>query len=153
MEGREERKRKKGIQLHGFVESHTDSASGTEQDFTNKRECLTVLRNLFAETLLLEPAKVDADKKFLEQGLDSILGMEYIQKINGKFGLNLRGTVLYEHPTLIELNAHILADCPQILKSKDKQITNFEKCIKKVNLRIHSGCKDNRDIGQGRGDF
>ena len=111
----------KEISTGEFTELDTNPGYEMELPVNNQEKCLSELRNLLSETLLLEPAKVDISKKFLELGLDSILGMEYIHKINQKYNLNLRGTVLYEHSSLSELQAHFWAEYPEVLQSADQQ--------------------------------
>ena len=123
-----EKGRQNEISVGEFVvESQTNLTSERDQHLNDHGECSAVLGNLLAETLLLEPAKVDINQKFIEQGLDSILGIEYIQKINKKYGLNLRGTVLYEHPTLSELSSHLWVEYPEVLRSTIDQKSDLEK--------------------------
>ena len=147
--GDDQNGRKKEISTGEFVQSNTDLACETELYLNNQGKCLTVLQKLLGETLLLKPALVDTNKKFLEQGLDSILGMEYIQKINGKYGLNLRGTVLYEHPTLIDLNIHILTEYPEVFQSTKQQKQVGERYQKDdhTNESVWES-KNNTDLGR-----
>lgn len=58
------------------------------------------LRALLAEVMLCEAETLDPRKSLVEQGVDSILALEYVQRINREFGLRLQGTILFEHPTL-----------------------------------------------------
>ncbi len=61
------------------------------------------LRDLLAEVMLCAPSTLDQRRSLVEQGVDSILGLEFVQRINRTFGLRLQGTVLFEHPTLEDL--------------------------------------------------
>ncbi len=62
-----------------------------------------VVRKLLGETLLVDPATLHDDRSLIEQGIDSILGLEFVQSLNRKTGLGLPGTVLFENPTIDRL--------------------------------------------------
>ncbi len=59
--------------------------------------------DLLADVLSLARARIDKDQGFVEQGLDSILGLEFVQKINKKFLCSLKTTTVYEYPTITRL--------------------------------------------------
>lgn len=46
---------------------------------------------------------VDVDKAFIDMGLDSIVGVEWIQTINKQYGLTMSAAKLYDYPTIREL--------------------------------------------------
>ncbi|UJF34778.1 acyl carrier protein [Paenibacillus hexagrammi] len=48
---------------------------------------------------------VDIDAKFTDMGLDSIIGVEWIQTINKQYGLSIAATRVYDYPTIRELSA------------------------------------------------
>ncbi|WP_043220806.1 phosphopantetheine-binding protein, partial [Burkholderia gladioli] len=60
------------------------------------------------EMLMLDGAAIDADTPFIDLGLDSITGVEWVRKINSRHGLSLTAMQMYEHPTLRAL-AKLLA--------------------------------------------
>lgn len=68
---------------------------------------LDAMTELLAEVLYLSPGEVDAQTPFQELGVDSVLGVEFIGKINQRFGSQLKATALYDWPTLMELAAEI----------------------------------------------
>jgi polyketide synthase PksN len=53
-----------------------------------------------AEALLLAEADISADATFAELGLDSIIGVEWIQALNRRYGTDVKATQVYDHPTL-----------------------------------------------------
>lgn len=53
-----------------------------------------------ARELFVEPDEVELDRSFMEQGLDSIVGVEWMRAINTELGLKLSTTKLYEFPTM-----------------------------------------------------
>lgn len=62
-----------------------------------------LIRRLLGETLLVEESALDDRQSLIEQGVDSILGLEFVQKLNRQTGLKLQGTVLFENPTVASL--------------------------------------------------
>ncbi|WP_437581594.1 beta-ketoacyl synthase N-terminal-like domain-containing protein [Sorangium sp. So ce887] len=66
------------------------------------------LRRSLAEILFIKPADIDVNAKFVEMGLDSIIGVEWVQSINKKYGITLTANNVYAHPTLAEF-AELLA--------------------------------------------
>ena len=67
---------------------------------------------LLAEVMLCEAATLDPRRSLVEQGVDSILALEYVQRINREFGLRLQGTILFEHPTLEGLAIALAGSLP-----------------------------------------
>ncbi|GGQ76172.1 beta-ketoacyl synthase N-terminal-like domain-containing protein [Couchioplanes azureus] len=65
------------------------------------------LRTRIAEVLFLQPGELDDHTSFHELGLDSILGVELVTGINHEYGLDVKAGVLYDHPTIADLAAHL----------------------------------------------
>ncbi|HVU24785.1 MAG TPA: SDR family NAD(P)-dependent oxidoreductase [Opitutus sp.] len=53
-----------------------------------------------AKALLLEKHEVSLDRPFLEMGLDSIVGVEWVNTINRNYALTIPASQVYEHPSL-----------------------------------------------------
>ncbi|MCB0214384.1 MAG: polyketide synthase dehydratase domain-containing protein, partial [Anaerolineae bacterium] len=68
---------------------------------------LPQLRRLLSQTLLLPEEKIKDSANLIELGFDSILGMEFVQKINRHFEIKLKGTALYEYTTLAKLTEYL----------------------------------------------
>jgi acyl transferase domain-containing protein/thioesterase domain-containing protein len=66
-----------------------------------------VVTELLADALYLDPSKVDEEASFSELGLDSILAVELVKKINERLGVELRATRLYDFPNVRELAAFL----------------------------------------------
>jgi acyl transferase domain-containing protein/D-arabinose 1-dehydrogenase-like Zn-dependent alcohol dehydrogenase/acyl carrier protein/NAD(P)-dependent dehydrogenase (short-subunit alcohol dehydrogenase family)/SAM-dependent methyltransferase len=60
----------------------------------------TELLASLAKALFLEPHEISLDKPFLEMGLDSIVGVEWVNGLNRKYGLTIPANQVYEHPNL-----------------------------------------------------
>jgi acyl transferase domain-containing protein len=67
------------------------------------------LRQLTGECLYLPPDEVDPDGEFTAIGLDSVLAVEFVAKVNASFSTNLTVANLYEQATLNRLAATLAA--------------------------------------------
>ncbi len=65
------------------------------------------LRALFAELLRTPPARVDVDRELSEQGVDSIVAVEAIQRILAELGIQVYPPELFDHPTVAALADHL----------------------------------------------
>ncbi|NVZ11381.1 amino acid adenylation domain-containing protein [Allochromatium humboldtianum] len=68
---------------------------------------LSRLRDLVAGVLYVEPARVEADTRFADLGLDSILAVELVKAIGDRLGYQVAASTLYDHPTVRQLAAHL----------------------------------------------
>lgn len=75
---------------------------------------LAVLSKIVSDILMLDESKLLMDKGLAEQGLDSILGMEVVNKINQKLALSLKTTIVYEQPTLKKLADYLIKTYSQL---------------------------------------
>ncbi|RBL89851.1 non-ribosomal peptide synthetase [Chitinophaga flava] len=73
----------------------------------NRPAIIKVLKEIFEEVLHVPVAELVEDATFIDLGLDSISGVEILQKINNTFGIALQGPMLYDNPTLQQLAAKI----------------------------------------------
>ena len=65
------------------------------------------LVNTLAACLFLDPADIQDDRPFVEMGLDSVIGVEWIQQINKQFHVNLSATKIYEHPSIAQICGYL----------------------------------------------
>ena len=65
------------------------------------------LKESLAEALYVDISEIEEDQKFIDLGLDSIIGVEWINAINQTYDLNLKATKLYDYPTLWDLAKYI----------------------------------------------
>ncbi|MQX35684.1 SDR family NAD(P)-dependent oxidoreductase [Roseospira navarrensis] len=71
----------------------------------------TVIGTL-AEALMIPAAEIRDDAAFLDLGLDSILAVTWIRRLNGVLGTDLPATAVYAHPTVGALVAHVSGVVP-----------------------------------------
>ena len=89
--------------------------SSLDKDVTHIRE---TLKESLAEALYEDINEIEEDKKFVDLGLDSIVGVEWITNINKTYNLNIKTTKLYDYPTLLDLAKYIA----QILSTQGENI-------------------------------
>ena len=65
------------------------------------------LKETLAEALYADINEIEEDQKFIDLGLDSIIGVEWITAINQTYNLNIKATKLYDYPTLLDLVEYI----------------------------------------------
>ncbi|MEQ1514800.1 MAG: beta-ketoacyl synthase N-terminal-like domain-containing protein, partial [Lysobacteraceae bacterium] len=65
------------------------------------------LRKLLAHELQLSESEIDDEAQFVDLGLDSIVGVTWVRKINETYGLEIEATKVYSHPTLVQLSRHV----------------------------------------------
>ncbi|MBA2649829.1 MAG: SDR family NAD(P)-dependent oxidoreductase [Legionella sp.] len=78
------------------------------------------LITIFKQVLFLEDSDIDVNHNFNHYGVDSILGVEIINKINKTFNLKLQATVIYNYPTIKTLSKYLIS----ILDNNEKATLN-----------------------------
>ncbi|RKQ70071.1 SDR family NAD(P)-dependent oxidoreductase [Oceanibaculum indicum] len=66
-----------------------------------------------AEELMIEASDIRDSSGFLDLGLDSILAVTWLRRLNGLFGIDLPATSVYAHPTVGDLAAHVARLLPE----------------------------------------
>ncbi|MFG2635901.1 SDR family NAD(P)-dependent oxidoreductase [Streptomyces sp. NPDC048362] len=92
-------------------EARTDMATGTPdttRPATGDQDAVREQLRLFTtEFLMVEPVEVDTAAELMDLGFDSISLSELVVRVNDHYGLELLPTVLFEHPTLDDVAAHL----------------------------------------------
>jgi len=57
-----------------------------------------VLAGMLAEVLYMRPEDISREAAFIDLGLDSVIGVEWIKLVNRHFGVKLSATKIYDHP-------------------------------------------------------
>ena len=60
-----------------------------------------------AQTLGMDKSAVDLSGRFMDYGVDSILGLDLINRLNRRYGLELSPTVVFAYPTVRDLARHL----------------------------------------------
>jgi len=65
------------------------------------------LRERVGHVLRLAPGRVEVDRPLKTLGLDSLMGLELRNRLEADLGLKLPATLVWNHPTVIALVAHL----------------------------------------------
>ena len=76
------------------------------------REVEDVLRETLAEVLYMKPGDVGVNTPFVDLGMDSVMGVEWLPMIQQRLGVSLGATKTYEYPTIRDLAGYVLAQMP-----------------------------------------
>ena len=68
------------------------------------------VREAAGQTLGMAAAAIDPLGRFMDYGVDSILGLDLINRLNRRYGLALGPTVVFEQPTVRDLARHLAED-------------------------------------------
>ena len=66
-----------------------------------------VIREEAAQTLGMAAQAIDPLGRFMDYGVDSILGLDLINRLNRRYGLDLSPTIVFEQPTVRDLARHL----------------------------------------------
>ncbi len=73
-----------------------------------KQRVTAVVRQALSQTLNLAPADIEGRVPFSDYGIDSILGVTFMDQINETLGIAMNTTILFDQTTVDALSAHIL---------------------------------------------
>ena len=66
------------------------------------------LKKIVADILKINIDDIDDETELSELGLDSVVGMQMVEKMLSTFGSRLSPTILFEYPTIKEISAYLL---------------------------------------------
>ena len=87
----------------------------------SKKDIKHLLTNTLAEALYLQPSEIDGDKSFIDLGLDSIVGVEWIKTINKKLDLELSSTKIYDYATVNALAQFLEKEIEKLKATSQKE--------------------------------
>jgi acyl transferase domain-containing protein/enoyl-CoA hydratase/carnithine racemase/acyl carrier protein/NAD(P)-dependent dehydrogenase (short-subunit alcohol dehydrogenase family) len=104
-------------------------ATATERPAADAAALGELLAAELADAMRVPPARIRHDRAFTEYGVDSITGVELVDRINRRLGVDLQATALFDHATIGRLAAHIaahhaprLADAAAPTPARDPQV-------------------------------
>ncbi|MCP4401849.1 MAG: SDR family NAD(P)-dependent oxidoreductase, partial [bacterium] len=77
------------------VETHAQAEISTQK---LQQELTTSL----SEILYMKRDDIDPEKQFIDLGMDSIIGVEWMHSLNQQYGISMIATQLYDHPNIRE---------------------------------------------------
>ncbi|MFC1747380.1 SDR family NAD(P)-dependent oxidoreductase, partial [Pseudomonadota bacterium] len=91
--------------------AQASSQSEEDQQITDQRQgadnVTNVLREQLASALFLVPDEINERVAFVDLGLDSVVGVEWIARINKAFQLDVKASKLYDHSNLEKLSSYV----------------------------------------------
>ncbi len=100
----------KGISLHFLSDKRLSTPVSVSISATALQQ---ELRVSLANALYIEPQEVAVDESFMDMGLDSILGVEWVRVLNNCYGTSIPVTRVYDHPTIMALADFLTTELPQ----------------------------------------
>ncbi|MCP5006113.1 MAG: hypothetical protein GY941_19565, partial [Planctomycetes bacterium] len=70
------------------------------QPLISKETLQKTLKLSLAKALYMKESEIDKEKPFIEMGLDSIVGVEWIKAINQEYRTSVSATKVYDYPTI-----------------------------------------------------
>ncbi|WP_273328147.1 SDR family NAD(P)-dependent oxidoreductase, partial [Vallitalea guaymasensis] len=115
------------IKEETIKETNEEKIKETIETQINKDSLIKELKVTLSEVLCMEYDDIDTDERFIDIGVDSIIGIEWMQKINKKYNTEIAATKIYDYPTINKF-----AD---FLKNKISKLTDnmtLHELVKKV---------------------
>ncbi len=81
------------------------------------------LKESLADILFLKPEDIDEHEAFIEMGLDSIIGVEWVQSINKTYQASITANLVYEYPTIATLAGYLTGS---VQKTPRKYMGTYE---------------------------
>lgn len=100
------------------------------------------LTRSLAGALSLLPGEISPDRNFVDMGLDSIIGVEWIHQINARYGTEIIVTKIYDHATINEFARFLSAEMTKINTYEPVQSLQQEFSLDEVVRQVEKGEMD-----------
>jgi acyl transferase domain-containing protein/thioesterase domain-containing protein/SAM-dependent methyltransferase len=91
----------------GALSETTEAVRSDQDDKVAPGSLADIVAGEVAAALSLAADKLDRRGRFMDFGIDSILGGQVVARLNAALGLRLRPTVLFDHPSIRDLAHYI----------------------------------------------
>ncbi|MCU1347148.1 MAG: Beta-ketoacyl synthase, partial [Acidobacteria bacterium] len=81
-----------------------------------------IITRKLSEALRMDAARIRSDAPFADYGVDSIIGIDFVQAINGALQIQLEATSLFEHSTVEQLTRYILKNWQRPVAARRAQL-------------------------------
>ena len=92
------------------------------------------MKHSLAGELFVAEESIELDKSFIEMGVDSIIGVEWIRKINKKYNLGISSTQIYQYPSIRTFAEYLLRELGEMEK---EEFANEDTALKNEST-MHS---------------
>ncbi len=105
---------------HKSIENLVDNKTQLiriENDVLNADSLSSVsmtLRNLLAHELHMQEDEINEETQFVDLGLDSIMGVTWIRKVNEKYKTTIEATKIYSYPNLNKLSKYVKEEAEKV---------------------------------------
>ncbi|MCY7297027.1 beta-ketoacyl synthase N-terminal-like domain-containing protein [Alteromonas sp. a30] len=89
-----------------------DIATHSASPSVDANSLLEMLISTLAEQLGMDDDEIEPEQEFVELGVDSVVGVTWIRKINETYDLDVAVTKVYQYPTIEKLAKYILSLLP-----------------------------------------
>jgi len=80
-----------------------------------------MIREMVGRAIGLPAREVDVDRRFSEYGVDSIIGVDLVKRINEELALSLKTTILFDCSSVSDLARFVAGELPQKTEGLDSQ--------------------------------
>nr|AAR19304.1 putative type I polyketide synthase [symbiont bacterium of Paederus fuscipes] len=94
--------------------AHNDAQTTEAAVRDPEQKVYAVIRDSLAEELQMDGADIDPDTAFVEMGLDSIVAVTWVRKLNKAFGLSIGATKVYSYPDLTQFARFVAQQLPEL---------------------------------------
>ena len=96
-------------EVTSIVEKHTDSIATAEPSFGDLESYVNnfVIERL-SESLEVSATRIDSHVAFSDYGVDSIIGVSFVKKINNGLGVSLNSAILFDYATVDRLTDYVV---------------------------------------------
>ncbi len=108
-------------------------------------EYIKKITELLAEALFMNPEDIDIDKNFIELGLDSIVGVEWIQSVNRTYHTSISATTIYDYPTIRSFASYLKR---MLTKSRQNHLSPNNLSIEEMLQQVYEGKLDANKASQ-----
>ena len=95
--------------IHAEPRNRKDNASHALTPVDVRRHIENTIIEILADVLQLEKQELYLDTPYASLGVDSILSVEIVNRLNTESGINLRSTDLFNYSTIRTLTEHVVA--------------------------------------------
>ncbi|SFR72239.1 beta-ketoacyl synthase N-terminal-like domain-containing protein [Anaeromicropila populeti] len=95
-----------------------------------KNQLVNKLKSMLCEILVISPDGMDIDDNFIDMGLDSIIGVEWINWINKEYNTNVKVSDIYSYPSINILADNIIHEVS--INSEEYTLENIDDIIGNV---------------------
>jgi thioesterase domain-containing protein/acyl carrier protein len=104
-----------------------------------------------AKVLGLSASRIAPNRRLEAYGLDSLMGVELSHRLSARLGVALPGNIVWQHPTVAQLAAHLTEKAasvpPSYLKSSDRD-RSAPTQSEDTRSPLPAGVRVGRDVGQ-----